>query len=212
MGYGMTYTDEMRQFILDNYKGIYAKELAERFNERFGTNVTADAMKSYKTRYGLKSGLTGCFPKGHVPANKGKKMSPEVYEKCKKTMFKTGQAPVNYRPVGSERINVDGYIEVKVKDPRTWKLKHRIVWEEANGPVSKGSAIIMLDGDKTNCELSNLKLVKRSELLIINRHHLFQDDAQLNDTAANLAKMINAVNGKKKKRKKVNRNNDIICD
>ena len=200
MGYGMKYTDEMRQFILDNYKGIYAKELAEKFNERFGTKVTAKAMKSYRTRYGLDSGLTGYFPKGHVPANKGKKMPPEVYEKCKGTMFKKGQVPVNYMPVGSERINVDGYVEVKVKDPKTWELKHRIVWEEANGPVPKGSAIIMLDGDKTNCELSNLRLVKRNELLIINRHSLFQDDAEINATAVNLAKMIDAINSKKKKR------------
>lgn len=200
MGSGMIYTDEMRQFILDNYKGIYAKELAKRFNERFGTNVTADAMKSYRTRYGLNSGLTGFFSKGQIPHNKGKKMSPEVYEKAKATMFKKGNVPVNYRPVGSERITKDGYIEIKVKDPRTWKLKHRIIWEEANGPVPKGSAIIMLDGDKTNCELSNLKLVKRSELLIINRYSLFQDDAELNDTAANLAKMIDTVNEKKKKR------------
>lgn len=201
MGYGMTYTDEMRQFILDNYKGIYAKELAERFNERFGTNVTAATMKSYKARHKLNSGLTGHYEKGRIPENKGKKMPPEIYEKCRPTMFKKGHTPHNHRPIGSERVNIYGYIEIKVKEPRTWKLKHRIVWEEANGPVPKGSAIIMLDGDKTNCELSNLKLVKRSELLIINRYSLFQDDAQLNDTAANLAKMIDAVNGKKKKRK-----------
>lgn len=200
MGCGMTYTDEMRQFIQDNYKEIYAKELAERFNHEFGTDVTAAMMKSYKARYGLNSGLTGFFSKGQIPHNKGKKMSTEVYEKAKATMFKKGNVPVNYRPVGSERITKDGYIEIKVKDPRTWKLKHRIIWEEANGPVPKGSAIIMLDGDKTNCELSNLKLVKRSELLIINRYSLFQGDAELNDAAANLAKMIDAVNDKKKKR------------
>lgn len=192
MGSGMTYTDEMRQFILDNYKGIYAKELAERFNHEFGTDVTAAMMKSYKARYGLNSGLTGHYLKGQVPHNKGKKMTPEVYEKCKGTMFKRGQAPVNYRPVGSERINVDGYIEVKVKDPRTWKLKHNIIWEQNFGKIPKGYVVVFLDQDKLNTNIENLKLVSRRDLLVVNRYHLATNDSgELNDAAFNLAKLMN---------------------
>ena len=33
------------------------------------------------------------FKKGQVSHNKGKKMSPEAYEKVKKSMFKPGQIP-----------------------------------------------------------------------------------------------------------------------
>lgn len=197
MGYGMKYTDEMRQFILDNYYGIKTEELTDRFNAEFGTQLSYTAMGAYKKRYKLISGLPRHFLKGHVPANKGQKMSPEVYEKCKGTMFKRGQTPVNYRPVGSERIDEEGYVYVKVKDPKTWKLKHRVVWEAANGPIPKGCTVIFLDGDGTNCKLSNLKLIKRSELLVMNRYHLFQDSAELNDTATNLAKMIDVMSERK---------------
>lgn len=198
MGYGMKYTDEMRQFILDNYYGIKTEELTDRFNVRFGTQLSYTAMGAYKKRYKLISGLPRHFLKGHVPANKGQKMSPEVYEKCKGTMFKRGQTPATYRPVGSERIDGEGYVYVKVKDPKTWKLKHRVVWETANGPIPKGCTVIFLDGDRTNCKLSNLKLIKRSELLVMNRYHLFQDSAELNDTAANLAKMIDVMSERKR--------------
>ena len=52
------------------------------------------------------------FQKGSVPPNKGKKVSPEVYSKIQPTMFKKGHSPVNHREVGSERINVYGYIEI----------------------------------------------------------------------------------------------------
>ena len=34
--------------------------------------------------------FNGRFSKNHVPVNKGKKMSPEVYEKVKHTFFKKG--------------------------------------------------------------------------------------------------------------------------
>ena len=59
------------------------------------------------------SSIASRFPKGHTPVNKGKRVSPETYAKCQPTMFKKGQTPVNHRNVGSERVNVDGYIEIR---------------------------------------------------------------------------------------------------
>lgn len=195
------YTDEEREFIQNNYKGISTRELTERFNLAFGEKITEAQMKGYKGRYKLWSGVCNRFQKGHVPNNKGKKMSREMYEKAHPTMFKKGNVPVNYRPVGSERVNVDGYIEIKVADPNKWLLKHRVVYEREIGEIPKDSAVFFLDGDKQNCELSNLKLVKRSELLIMNRYHLFQNNAELNDAASNLARMIHIANSKNKERK-----------
>ena len=199
-GRAIVWTDKMKSFIQDNYYWLTTKELTDQLNKEFGLNLNWTNVASYKKRNNLRNGLPKHFEKGHVPANKGQKMSPEVYEKCKGTMFKRGQTPATYRPVGSERINRDGYIEIKVKDPKTWELKHRVVWEAANGPIPKGCTVIFLDGDSTNCKLSNLKLIKRSELLIMNRYHLFQDSAELNDTATNLAKMIDVMSIEKKKK------------
>ena len=184
------WTDERRAFVEENiYHTPYAK-LTEMFNEHFGTNLKVTAIRAFAKRNGLKNGLDGKFQKGQVSHNKGKKMPPEIYEKAKATMFRKGQRPPRWRPCGSERISRDGYIEVKVDGTRRWQLKQRIVWENAYGKIPSGHTLLFLDGDKTNCELSNLKLITRSELLIMNRYHLTQGHSELNDVASNLAKCI----------------------
>ncbi len=38
-------------------------------------------------------------------------------------MFAKGNVPPNHRPVGSERISKDGYIEVKVAEPKQVEIK-----------------------------------------------------------------------------------------
>lgn len=194
---GMKYTDEMRQFILDNYKGISNAELTERFNNKFGTKVSLGRMKSYKGNHGLNSGLTGRFEKGQKSHNKGKKMPAEVYEKAKHTMFQKGNIPQNHRLVGSERVNVDGYIEVKIQEPNKWELKHRIVWERVNGVIPKGTGIIFLDGNKLNCSIDNLRCVTRAELLYLNRYGL-NNAGEVTDTGILMAQLDAARNKRKK--------------
>lgn len=103
------------------------------------------------------------FTKGMIPRNKGKKMSSDVYERCKGTMFKKGQKPVNFKPVGSERVNVDGYVEIKVANPRTWKLKHRVIWEEANGPIPPGYNVQFKNRNALDVRLENLYLISKAD-------------------------------------------------
>ena len=103
------------------------------------------------------------FKKGSVPSNKGKKMSPEVYEKVKETMFKKGNSPVNHREVGSERINVDGYIEIKVAEPNRWRLKHRIIWEQVNGEIPKGYNVQFKNHNTQDCRIENLYIISKAE-------------------------------------------------
>lgn len=103
------------------------------------------------------------FKKGHVPANKGKSMPEEVYEKCSGTMFRKGQVPHNHKEVGSERVNIYGYIEVKVAEPNRWKLKHRIVWERTNGEIPKGYNVQFRNRDKLDCRIENLYLISRAD-------------------------------------------------
>ena len=184
------YTDEEKEFFREFVPGHSYAEIREAFIEKFGWEIRHGQIKGHIKRYKLNTGRNGQFPKGHVPANKGQKMSKEMYERAKPTMFKKGQMPINHRSVGSERITVDGYIEIKVKEPRTWKLKHRVIWEQHYGPLPKNHAIIFLDGNKLNTDISNLKLISRRELLVMNRKNLFSEDAELTDAGSNLAKLI----------------------
>lgn len=102
------------------------------------------------------------FPKGQTPFNKGQKMPEQVYAKVERTMFRKGHIPANHRQVGSERINVDGYTEIKVADPNKFVLKHRLIWEQANGPIPKGYNVQFKDGNRQNITLDNLYLISRS--------------------------------------------------
>ena len=199
----MKYTDEMKQFILDNYKGRYNQELADLFNQKFNTNITSRMIKSYKANNKLNSGLTGKFRKGQTPHNKGKKMPKEVYEKVKHTMFAKGNVPPNHRPVGSERISKDGYIEVKVAEPNKWRLKQRVVYEEAKGKIPEGCPIIFLDGNKRNFDIDNLKCITRSELLYLNCNGL-NNSNEITETGILMARLDRTKNKKKQELKDKN--------
>ena len=197
--YGHKYTDEEKQFFVEFVFGHSYKEIQQEFIIRFGWEIKLSQVRAYLKNHKLKTGRTGYFPKGNIPQNKGKKMPPEVYEKCKGTMFKKGNIPKNHRPVGSERINRDGYVEIKIAEPNKWILKHRLVWQQAHGPIPKGQIIIFRDNDKTNVVLENLLLISQSENLIINRNDLSGTIDETKDTAVSLAKLVCVTNQKKKK-------------
>lgn len=157
------FSPEITEFIRKNVKGLYNAELTDLVNKTFKTCYNVDQIGNYKMRLHLSSGLTGHFEKGHVPVNKGKKMSPELYEKCKATMFKKGHKNKNERLVGSERIDSkDGYTYVKVANPNVWKLKHVMIWETVYGPVPAGHNVIFLDNNRKNFDIENLAIVSKS--------------------------------------------------
>ena len=105
------------------------------------------------------------FGKGHVPANKGKRMPEDVYAKVSQTMFRKGNKPANHRPVGSERVSKDGYVEVKVSEPNRWRQKHRVVWEKTNGPIPTGYNIQFRNKNRQDIRLENLYMISRAEQL-----------------------------------------------
>ena len=127
-----------------------------------------------------------------TPHNKGKKMPPEVYEKIKPTLFKKGHN-MNARPVGSERIDIDGYTEIKIAMPNKWRLKHVEVWESYYGKVPENHCVIFLDGDKRNFDINNLALITRAENLFLNSSKLRFDNKELTEVAVNVAKLNSKV-------------------
>lgn len=182
------YTEEQLAYIrhLCKIDKITNKEITEKFNKKFSTNKSEKAIKAIRQKYGIyiENPEKGYFPKGHVPWNKGLK---GIDIGGKETQFKKGNIPSNYRPVGSERVNADGYAEIKIADPNTWELKHRIIWKEHNGPIPDGFVVIFGDGDKTNFNIDNLVLVSRAQLLKMNQYNLIQNDADLTRTGALIA-------------------------
>nr|DAW68994.1 MAG TPA: homing endonuclease [Caudoviricetes sp.] len=193
----MKYEKEHIDFI-KAHQGASAREMAELFTKHFNIHVTKNQMKGVMYRNNISSGKTGRFEKGHIPNSKGQKMSKEQYEKCKPTMFKKGHIPKNHREIGSERITKDGYIEVKIEDPDVWGLKHRLIYEEHYGEIPAGYSVIFGDGDKLNCNIDNLILVSRSELLIMNRNKLIKNDSVLTKVGVNIAKLLDTMNKKKR--------------
>lgn len=153
--------------------------------ERFGRpEIQLDHIKALCTRKGWKTGRTGRFEPGLVPANKGKKMpyNPNSARTQLKKGHRGGKAAAIYKPIGSERLSKDGYLERKIHDglplQSRWRAVHLIEWEAANGPVPKGHALKCLDGNRLNTELSNWELVPRSMLPRLNgRFGLAYDSA-----------------------------------
>lgn len=197
------FTAEEHAFMREFVPGHSHKEIKSEFFKRFGYLPESKCFpKSYINNHKLNTGRTGRFQKGHTPANKGKHVSPEVYEKCEKTMFKAGHKPHNTEPVGTEKMLTDGYIWVKVNDkPKTrkyenWTQKHRLIYEKEHGEIPEGHFVTFLDGDRTNFDIENLALISRAENAVMNKFGLRWDDANATKVGINIAKIKLEITGR----------------
>lgn len=184
------YTDDIIDFLREIAPGKTYKEIVEIFNKKYDLEMTTEKLSILLGRKKIKTGTTGCFRKGFIPWNKGKK----GYIGANKTSFKKGNKPKNWRPVGSERINDEGYTLIKVSNEggmlKRWALKHRVVWEQHHKKkIPKGSVIIFADGNKNNLNIENLICVTRNELKVLNRCRLISSVPELTKTGLNVAKL-----------------------
>ena len=116
----------------------------------------------------LESGKVYRYKKGEAPWNKGKYMRVSIA-----TEFTKGNKPHNYRPVGSERITVDGYKEKKIADPNKWKGMHILLWEEVNGPVPPRHKVVFKDNNKLNISIDNLLCLSYEDAMKRNSIHRY---------------------------------------
>lgn len=201
--YGHRYTEEEKKFMTEYVPGHSYREIQKAFTERFGWEISVGQVDSYIGNHHLNTGRTGRFQKGNEPYNKGKKGACAAG--CEKTWFRTGHIPANYRPVGSERVSADGYIEVKVADPNKWKPKHRIVWESVNGKIPEGYILIFRDNDKTNTDIDNLLPVRRGTHAVLNHTGLCEYTGAFKETAVYIAELKAATSRAKKQKEQEGR-------
>ncbi len=139
----------------------------------WGFNRTKPAVQNRSNKLGIKCLFNhGRYGKGQIPFNKGKKMSVETYAKVSATMFKKGNKPHNTKHDNAVSIRKDSsgyqYKYIRISEGN-WKLLHRIVWEDANGPIPKDHLIVFKDKDALNCDISNLECISNTENLDRNR-------------------------------------------
>ncbi|MHC1681350.1 MAG: HNH endonuclease signature motif containing protein [Clostridiaceae bacterium] len=190
------YPVEIRKYIEDNHAGIGPKEMSELLNNMFGTDYTKKQIKAYYGNHDLSSGVTGYFPEGHTPPNKG--MKGHYAPGSEKSWFKKGNVPKNLKPVGSERVDVEGYTLIKTAEPSVWKLKHKLLWEVENGEVPEGYVLTFLDKDKSNISLDNLALITMAESLQLTRSNLRSINAEYTKTGILITKVMIARCNRKK--------------
>lgn len=188
-------TYEQDQFVRTECIGRPREETLKLLNKKFSLNIKTHQYVAYTKNHKISSGLTGCFEKNQKPWNAGTK--GQGLTGANSGSFKKGDAPINRKPLGSERIcPKDGFILIKVaeKDPHAgfntrYKHKKRHVWEKNFGPIPEDKIVAFIDGDKLNCDPENLMLISRAELLTLNRYGYREMPKELKPTILAVSKL-----------------------
>lgn len=221
------WTEEKKARLAELYPNTTNAELAEEFgvSER-AIGAQAFVMHLYKTKeFIIEHASKSWFKKGCVPANKGKKLSPEVYAKCSATMFRKGHLPHNTKYDGHESVRTEKsgrkYVHVRVALGK-YVMKQVLEWEKANGPVPEGMILRCRNGNTLDCRPENWYPVTRSEHARLNNltsdinkkslamskyHHpelkeLFEQHPELAELKVLSNQLTREIHGKIRKRKK----------
>ncbi|MEI7524573.1 MAG: HNH endonuclease signature motif containing protein [Mariniphaga sp.] len=189
------WTTEAIEVLIELYANYSASEIASRLNchisriyfkaHKLRLKKSDEFKKSVNSGRILKLSTTGAllrFQPGHETWNKGKKMSDYLPEQTIKRIqsyqFTKGNKPMNYKPIGSTRVDVDGYHQTKFSDKPFWAYTHHLVWIEHNGPIPKGMNIMFSDGNRSNCNIANLVLKTKAECMAQNTIRRYPEDLQ----------------------------------
>lgn len=121
------------------------------------------------------------FQPGMTPWNKG--ISYDAGGRSPETQFKRGNRPHTWKPVGTYRVNADGYLDRKITDDgpahKHWERVHRLVWIEAHGPIPEGHVVVFRPGrfstELAEITLDALECISRQELARRNTIHRYPE-------------------------------------
>lgn len=190
-------------------KGRSALEAARVLSGMYGKSVTEAQVKAWRKNHHCPSGTDGRFPKGWVPYSAGKRPQDLCHGKAKlakleASWYQKGHVAPNHLPVGSVVTNKEGYKLIKVREKGTqwerWQFLHRKVWEDAHGKLPEGAMITMLDGDKGNCSLSNLRLITKGVNSQLTNRHLRDGAEETAESRLALARLYDGISRRSKKK------------
>lgn len=128
------YTPEMTEWVRNNCAGREWEDVAVSFNQKFGLYKTARQLRAHAHDNDIHNGIYHgkSFHKAH------------------------------WRPVGSTRLDKDGYVIIKVAEPCKWRRAHLVEWEKYHIPLyTKNDMLLFLDGNRQNWHIDNLYPVPR---------------------------------------------------
>lgn len=150
-------------------------------------DVSLEHYNALCKRKGWQTGRDGRMTKGSIPWNKGKEC-PEgeggKHPNARRTQFKPGVrhgvAVKLYKPIGTERLSKEGYLERKIHDgmplQSRWRAIHLIRWEEVNGNLPRGMCLKCLDGNRRNTDPDNWAAIPRGAIPFLNGHRGYDYD------------------------------------
>jgi len=205
------WSEHERQVLIEMFADNYTETICSKLNRSYGSvssqsfimglKKSDEFMKMELQRQAVRlrtSGKQHRYTKGSIPSNKGKKMSDEVYEKVKSTMFKKGHVSHNAYDEWHEVLRKDkcgkNYWMIKLPGERKLKYKHIWLYECKYGKVKKGFNVAFKDGNQLNCTIENLECISNADLMKRNTIHRFPKE--LKSTIRLVNKLKRTINGK----------------
>jgi hypothetical protein len=192
------WTTEEIAVLVEHYPHRSTKEVAELINRTVKQcYCKANLLSLHKTSQYLATDFSGRirnsnikaqFPKGNIPWNKGMKglqIGGQI------TQFKKGNVPPNHRPVGSTRIDEEGYTSIKIAEPRKWVLLHRHLYELEYGKINRNEVIVFRDKNRSNFDINNLEKISMSENM--ERNRITKYPIEIQETIKALNKLWHAI-------------------
>ena len=169
------WTKEMVEWLKEHYEDDSYNRLAITMSSVFNCKITDSSLEHKVTRLGLQKS----------------KESIKRYILPNKMSFKKGHIPASKKPIGYERIGIDGFTWVKIAEPDVFKQKHRIIYEQYYGPIPKGYKVVFADKNRQNFSKENLILVSCAELCTMNQNKLiYKGDSEATKSGLIIAKLM----------------------
>lgn len=167
MAKNKNYTIEQLEWLKRVRKKTRNPQLTQKFNAKFGTNISPETLTALCLRNGWVCELPRGREFGHTPWNKGIKTGITPVG-C----FKKGRANPKKKPIGSE-IRRSKQTAIKVAETGDFAcdyiLKSRYIYQQHFGAIPRGYVIRHKDGNALNFDIDNLEAISGRENALLNK-------------------------------------------
>lgn len=162
------FTENEIEWIKTNVDNYTHCNLSVEFNKKFNRNTTTASIRTYCFKNGISKEIPERFSSNPI----GSTISKRGY-----TYIKTNE--------------IDYSDKKKNRASKTYRPLTRVIWEKHFGKVPEGCQIIFLDGDRTNYDISNLKLIPTSISAIMSKNGFWNiENSELKKTALMYSQLV----------------------